>query len=239
MIDFMQNLQTEEHNFQETFETTKHAENRGLRGIPTSNDLTGIEVRLSNVTVIDNKTPKVFPFPGLATVYFINIVASDVSADSVTLDINGFEKVDDNSKLAIDRVLFMWKKSNDDSPVPSQIHIFSSLVKSKKPLRDVGKIMSEVKDDNNFKNAVSTLSSVIKTASNLTNISTLILQTAGIVGNFLGKVDDKPLLTWVQSFTDINGDFDPLGKTDKNAKNKFASMDLSITVRDTDRTTHK
>jgi hypothetical protein len=45
-------------------------------------------------------------------------------------------------------------------------------------------------------------------------------------------VEDKPLLTWVQSFTDLNGDFDVLGKTAKSAENKFASMKLSITIRD-------
>jgi hypothetical protein len=236
MIDFMQNLQTEEHNFQEAFENARHPGARALAGdIPTSKDISGIEIRLSNVTILDNKTPKVFPFPGYAKVYFVNLVVSDLSADAISLDLNGFEKVDDGDKLSLDRTLFSWKQTGSSTIVPSQIHVFSSLIKSKQPLRDVAKIMADVKNDSNYKDTVSSLDTILKTASSVTNISTLIFQVAGIVGGFLGKVDDKPLLTWVQSFTDINGDFDILGKTDKNAANKFASMNLSITIRDKDR----
>lgn len=236
MIDFLQNLQTEEHSFQEAFENAKHSNTRTRSGnIPSSKDITGMEVRLSNVTIVDNKTPKVFPFPGFAKVYFVNLIISDLFSDAISLDLNGFEKVDDGDKLALDRALFVWKKTEKDIIAPSQIHVFSSLIKSKQPLRDIAKIMTEVKTDSNFKDAVTTLSSLLKTASNVSTISTLIFQVAGIVGGFLGKVDDKPLLTWVQSFTDLNGDFDILGKTDKNATNKFASMNLSITIRDKDR----
>ena len=236
MIDFMQNLQTEEHSFQEAFENAKHPAARTRSGhIPSSKDISGIEVRLSNVSISDNKTPKVFPFPGFAKVYFVNLVVSDLSADGLSLDLNGFEKVDDGDKLSLDRTLFAWKKTDKNSIAPSQIHIFSSLIKSKQPLRDVAKIMSEVKNDENFKETVNALNSVLKTASNVTNVSNLIFQVAGVVGGFLGKVEDKPLLTWVQSFTDLNGDFDQLGKTDKNAANKFASMNLSITIRDKER----
>lgn len=236
MIDFMQNLQTEEHNFQEAFENAKHSATRSRSGnIPSSKDISGIEVRLSNVNISDNKTPKVFPFPGFARVYFVNLIVSDLSADTLSLDLNGFEKVDDGDKLSLDRTLFAWKKTEKNTIAPSQIHVFSSLIKSKQPLRDVAKIMSEVKNDSNFKDTVTSLNSIMKTASNVTNISNLIFQVAGIVGGFLGKVDDKPLLTWVQSFTDLNGDFDILGKTDKNATNKFASMNLSIIIRDKER----
>lgn len=232
MINFMQNLQTEEHDFQEAFENAAHTDAMRKGNIPTSKDISGIEIRLSNVTIIDNKTPKVFPFPGLANVYFINLVISDLDQNSFSLDLKGFEKVADNQKLNIDRVLYFWKKTDQSTLAPSQIHIFSSLIKSKQPLRDVGKIMSEVNNDKNFKDVLSTLSTLIKTASNLTSIGGLIFQVAGIVGNFLGKVDDKPYLTMVQSFTDIHGDYDILGETTKNAINRYASIDLSITIRD-------
>lgn len=235
MIDFLQNLQTEEHNFQEAFETKKHASS-AKRLIPGSKDITGIEVRLSDVVIIDNKTPKVFPFPGLAKVYFVNMVVSDISTTPVTIDLNGFEKVDDGDKLNLDRTLFAWKqKANSTTEGPSQIHVFSSLIKSKQPLRDVAKVMQEVKSDAAFKELAGTLAEVVKKAGSVTNISGLVFQLAGIVGNFLGKVEDKPLLTWVQSFTDLNGDFDVLGKTEKSAVNKFASMKLSITIRDKER----
>src|ERR1700752_547944 len=91
MIDFLQNLQTEEHNFQENFENAKHESTFGI-DIPGSKDISGIEIRLSKVKVIDNKRPKVFPFPGFAKVYFVNLVVSDVSGNPVTIDLKGFEK---------------------------------------------------------------------------------------------------------------------------------------------------
>ncbi|KAA2242578.1 hypothetical protein F0L74_08565 [Chitinophaga agrisoli] len=235
MIDFLQNLQTEEHNFQETFENAHHDEEILTRDIPTSQDICGMEIRLSDVMIIDNKTPKVFPFPGLAKVYFMNLVVSDLSADPVSIDLKGFEKIDDGEKLNVDKSLFYWKETEADKRAPSQIHVFCSIIKSKQSLRDVAEVMGNVKNDESYKQVVDTLAGIVKTATSLTSVSSLIFQVAGIVGNYLGKVDDKPLLTWVQSFTDISGDFDVLGTTDKAAENKFASMKLSITIRDTAR----
>jgi hypothetical protein len=231
MLNFMQNLQTEEHDFQEAFVNAKQVQ-PAPGNIPTSKDICGIEIRLSNVIIRYNKTPKVFPFPGFAKVYFLNLVLSDVNTDSISIDLKGFEKVDDGDALNIDRTLFIWKKKEDLSVPPSQIQVFTSLIKSKQPLRDVARVMTDVKNDSNFKDAVSSLNTLLKTTSGVSNISGLVFQVAGIIGSFLGKVDDKPLLTWIQSFTDIHGDFDPLGETKKNASNKFASMELSITIRD-------
>ncbi|MBO9204249.1 MULTISPECIES: hypothetical protein [Niastella] len=234
MIDFQQNLQTEEHDLQETFETSRHIPGLAM-GIPTSKELTGIEVRLQNITVLDNKTPKVPPFPGLAKVYLIALAASDVNVQPITVDLKSFEKVDDGSNLNIDEAMFFWEKKENNIDAPSQIHCFVSLIKSKQPLRDVSKIMTEVQNDSGFKETVSTLGALIRTGSNLTTVSGLVFQTAGIIGKFLGRVDDKPLLTWVQSFTNIHGDFDAVGELKKNANNKFATMDLAMTVRDKER----
>jgi len=55
---------------------------------------------------------------------------------------------------------------------------------------------------------------------------------ASIVGRFLGKVEDRPLISVLQSYTDINGDFDSLGKVRKEFPNRYATIGLSITIRD-------
>ncbi len=229
MINFLSNLQTEEHNFVEEFYSANHAV---TREIPTSKSLSGIEVRLSNITIIDNKTPKVFPFPGLAKVYLITLAISDVEQGPISFDLHGFERVDDGDKLSVDRVLFSWKPKDENDDIPSQTHIFCSLIKCKQRLRNVAKIMQEAKDDEQFKNLTSKLSTLVKSASNLSAITSLTLELAGIVGKFLGTVDDKPLLTVFQSFTDLNGDYDRTGKNAKTFQNKYASLDLSITIRD-------
>ena len=90
MIDFSQNLYVEDYSFKDTQEL--RSVSRG--DIPTSEEISGIEVRLSKVFIIDNKTRQFGPFPGLATVYFMNIVLSDLSTSQVDLNLNGFEKVD-------------------------------------------------------------------------------------------------------------------------------------------------
>lgn len=233
MINFQQNLHTEEHDFQETFETTRH--DGVLEGIPTSKELTGIDIRLKNIIVLDNKTPKIFPFPGLAKVYLIALAASDIETNPITVDLKSFEKVDDGTALNVDQAIFLWNQKDNTSNSPSQIHCFASLVKSKQPLRNVSKILAEAQNDSGFKDVVSTLSTLIKTGANISGISNLVFQVAGIIGKFLGQVDDKPLLTMVQSFTNIHGDFDVLGEITKNAKNKFATMDLAITIQDKER----
>lgn len=234
MINFLQNLQTEEHNFRETFESAKH-DHAVARDIPDSSELTGIEVRLSNVLVKDNKTPKVFPFPGRASIYFINIVISDLSVQPFQINLEGFEKVDDGDRLSIDRTLFFWKQKSEEDIAPAQIHVMSSLIKSKQKLRETGAILADLKGNSQYTSLVESISSLVKTASPVSNIGSLLFEAAGIAGSYLGHIDDKPLLTWVQSFTDINGDFDKEGLLEKKAANKYASMSMNLTIRDKNR----
>lgn len=230
MLNFHQNLYTEEHSFKEASLELSAREG----DILGSEKISGIEVRLSHVIVKDNKTAKIFPFPGLAKVYFMNLVVSDVENQNVSLDLKGFEKVDDGDSLSIDKTLFYWKQVKK-SKAPSQIHVMSTIIKSKQGLRDVAKIMENIKNDTEYKSLTENILGMLKDASQMANISNLILSVSSVVGKYLGKVDDKPLLTWYQSFTDINGDWDKLGKTFKHSENKYAAMDLSITIRDKER----
>ena len=234
MINFNQNLYSEELNFEETKDLRE--EKSITRGdISTSEEISGIEVRLSKAVVLDNKTKPFGPFPGLAKVYFMNIVISDISTSQIDLSLNGFEKVDDNQVLAVDRTLFFWKKTNQTPTSASQIHIMSSLIKSKQNLRDTAEILSKVKEDANFKGLSTQLGTLLKSAASVSNISNIVFEVAGIVGGFLGKVEDKPLLTRFQSFTDIAGDFNQLGKTISPFSNKYAELDFALFIRDKER----
>lgn len=229
MLNLTQNLYKEDHSFK--LEALELSQTGDILG---SDKISGIEIRLSHVIIKDNRTPKVFPFPGFAKVYFITMVVSDVENQNISLDIKDFEKVDDGDSLAIDKTLFYWKEENN-SKAPSQIHVMSSIVKSKQKLRDVGEILAKINSDDDFKNLSGSILELLKTASSAVNISNAILSISSIVGKYLGKVEDKPLLTWFQSFTDIDGDWDKEGKTFKHAENKYIGMDLSITIRDKER----
>lgn len=234
MINFHQNLYSEEINLEETKEIRPiHELTRS--DIKTSDEISGIEVRLSRAVVIDNKTKPFGPFPGLAKVYFMNIVLSDLSNSQLDINLTGLEKVDDNQTLAIDQTLFLWKKSKTTPSSPSQIHIMTSLIKSKQSLRNTGKILTQVQADSNYKDLTTELGTLLKNASSVTNISNIVFKVAGIVGGLLGNVEDKPLLTRFQSFTDIAGDFNQLGKTISPFSNKYAALDYALFIRDKER----
>ena len=211
------------------------AENNKPNGIGSSKNVTGIEVRLSRAYIQNNKTPKIGPFPGFSKMYLLVIVVSDKGEILQTLDLKSFAKVGDDEDLPVDKTIYYWKQQNPEDVNPSQIHVLTSIIKSKQSLRDVAKIMADVKNDAEFSNLVSTLKTVVKNADAVSQVANIIFSVADVVGKFLGKIEDKPLLTWVQSFTDINGDFDKLGKTTIGRKNDFAALDLSIIIRDTHR----
>ncbi|KAA5548594.1 hypothetical protein [Adhaeribacter rhizoryzae] len=205
------------------------------QGISTSKNVTGIEVRLSRAFIINNKTPKIGPFPGFSKMYLMVVVVSDTGDVLQNLDLKSFAKVGDDEDLPVDKTIYFWKQQQKKDKSPSQIHVLASIVKSKQSLRDVAKILADVKNDSEYADVVSSIKEVVRNAAAVTQISDLLFSVAAVVGKFLGKVDDKPLLTWVQSFTDINGDFDKLGKTTIGRKNDFAALDLSIIIRDTHR----
>jgi hypothetical protein len=228
MLNFRDNLYMDSYSFKETKSIRSMT---AESDVPAAGQISGVEVRLSKAFIRDNKTAPVWPFPGLAKVYFMNIIISDLSSAQIALDLNGFEKVDDKHTLAVDRTLFYWKKTTDTPKAPSQIHIMSSLIKSKKPLRDVSKILAEAKEDAKYKSLTGSLGKIIKGAD-FTSISNLVFDVAAVVGGLLGKVEDKPLLTRFQSFTDVAGNFNQLGRTDLPFSNRYADVDYSIYIRD-------
>jgi hypothetical protein len=231
MLNFRDNLYMDSYSFKET--KALRAMSAGeTTDVPSSKQISGMEVRLSKAYIIDNKTAPVWPFPGLAKVYFMNIIVSDLSTAQIALDLNGFEKVGDKQTLSVDRTLFYWKKTTETPKAPSQIHIMSSLIKSKKPLRDVAKVLAEAKEDAKFKSLTGTLAKALKNAADFNNISNVVFDVAAIVGELLGKVEDKPLLTRFQSFTDMAGNFNQLGRTDMPFSNRYAEVDYSIYIRD-------
>lgn len=203
--------------------------------IPTTGDISGIELRLSRAHILDNRTPNIGPFPGYAKIYFLTLVVSDVQNQAVFVDVKGFPKIDDKEDLPIDNTLYYWKKTTASKTPPSQLHVFTSIIKSKQSLRDAGKILQEIKEDEGYKSAIKTVVSVITSATAVIPIVDQITNLANIVGKFLGKVEDKPLISVLQSFTDINGDFDVLGKIPKEYRSKYAILGLSLTVRDKER----
>lgn len=201
------------------------------KGLPQSGELTGLELRLSKVLIKDNKTPKIWPLPGLSQLYLVVMVISDLDTPVQNLDLKGFPKVDDNEELPIDRTILYWKEG-EGTKVPSQFHVLVSVIKSKEALRNTGEVLASVKTDSDYTDLVSSIKTIIAAGNAVGQISDSLLSLASVVGKHLGNVKDKPLMTWIQSFTDLNGDHDTLGKTVIEKENNNVAMAMTLIVRD-------
>lgn len=109
------------------------------------------------------------------------------------------------------------------------------MVKSKETIREVGEILTQVKEDKNYSDLVSNLKTLLSSSTPYGQVADSLFSLASIVGKYLGKVKDKPLLTWVQSFTDINGDLDFLGKAVRENENENAALAMTLIIRDKER----
>lgn len=203
------------------------------RGIPNSKNVTGLEVRLSRVFIKDNRTPQVWPFPGFADVYLLLVVFDDLNPEPQVLNLSGFARIDDGEDLPVDKTAYYWKQEEPAGPVPSQIHVLLSVLKSKKGLRDTGAVMEKARESADFKSLVGKMVGAIAGAP--AAAAEVLLQLGGVVGSLLKDVEDKALFTQVVSFTDINGDFDNLGKTPVVKMNDFVQTTLTLVVRDPER----
>ncbi|GAB3839625.1 hypothetical protein [Hymenobacter jeollabukensis] len=205
-----------------------------VRGaIPDSGNVSGLEVRLSQLHIKDNHTPRVPPFPGYANLYLLVVVIDDQMQEPRTLTLNSFPRVDDNEDLPVDRTVYYWKQEQPDQKPPCQVHVLVSVLKSKKDLRDTGQVLAAAQSNDTYKSLLQQVTAAIVKAP--TQTVGLILQLGNVIGSALTDVEDKTLFTQVVSFTDINGDFDTLGKTPHQQENRYVASTLSIIVRDAER----
>lgn len=203
-----------------------------LERIPTSADVTGIELRMLPPFIKDNRTPAIFPFPGFARLYCLTIVVSDVDNQLAgNIDLKGFQRIGDRENLPINKTIFYWQSQKKTDKAPTQIHTMCSVIKSKKDLRDVGEILTSVKSDDNYKSLIGTLKNLAKDATQLGVVTDILTQVAGVVGTYLGKVEDKPLGTVINSYTTLHGDFDKPGVNALTYPTRNVDFDFQLVVR--------
>lgn len=200
--------------------------------IPTSEDVTGIELRMLAPYIKDNRTPAIFPFPGYSDLYCLTIVISDVDNQLAgNIDLKGFHRIGDREHLPINKTIFYWQSDAASGKPPSQIHVFSSVMKCKKALREVGEILTSVKNDDNYKSLIGTLKGLATDAARFNVVTDVITQVAGIVGGYLKGVDDKPLGTVINSYTTLNGDFDKPGASPLSYPTRNVDFNFQMVVR--------
>jgi len=200
--------------------------------IKSSKTATGIEVRMLPPLIKDNHTPALWPFPGYSKLYCLTIVVSDVTNQLAgAIDLKGFPRIGDNERLPINKTIFYWQGADSKDVAPSQIHTMCTVMKSKQNLREVGQIMGSVKDDGDYKNLISSLSKVTKDAAKFNVVADIVVQIAGVVGKYLGKVEDKPLGTIINSYTTLHGDFDKMGISQLVYPTRDVDFEFQMVVR--------
>lgn len=202
------------------------------RNIPTSQDLTGIELRIKSIFIKDNRTPSFGPFPGNANFYLLTIVSSDVPNQRATpVGITTFSRIGDDEALPTKDMLFYYQQDDEHAKTPNQLHIVASVIKSKKGLRKAGEILADLNTDKNYTNLVGKLTNLAASATNFVAVADIVRELGGIVGKYLGEVEDRPLATMMRSFSSIGGDWDKLGVNPISMPTKFVNFNFDLIVR--------
>jgi hypothetical protein len=201
--------------------------------IPTSEDVSGIELRMLPPFIKDNRTPAIEPFfRGYARLYCLTLVVSDVNNNLVgNIDLKGFERIGDREHLPINKSIFYWQSEKETDKAPTQIHIMCSVMKSKKDLRNTGEILSQVKGDKKYQDLISSLAQVSTSISGAGAVIDVITEIAGIVGGYLKDVEDKPLGTVINSYTTLHGDFDKPGISTQTYSTRNVDFQFQVVVR--------
>ncbi len=200
--------------------------------IQTSKASTGIELRMLPPLIKDNHTPAVWPFPGYSKLYCLTIVVSDVTNQLAgAIDLKGFPRIGDNERLPINKTVFYWQSNSNKDTGPKQIHTMCTVMKSKQGLRDVGKILGSIKEDDEYKNLITSLGKLAKDAAKFNLVTDIVMQLAGVVGRLLGNVEDKPLGTVINSYTTLHGDFDKIGISQLIYPTRDVDFEFQMVVR--------
>ena len=201
--------------------------------IKTSGDVSGIEIRMLPPFIVDNHTAPLWPFPGYSKLYSLTIVVSDVENQVAgTIDLKGFPRIGDQEHLPINKTIFYWQGKNDEEKAPNQIHIMTSVIKSKQALRDTAKIMTDEKKHEGYNNLVKQIAKTTAETSAAGIVLDLVGEIAGVVGKYLGDVEDKPIGTTINSYTTLYGDFDALGINKRKIPTPDVTFEFDLVVRD-------
>lgn len=221
-------------SLKKTAQTKAMASLTATSNIPTSDALTGIELRIRNLAVPDNGTTWIPPFIRYSDLYVITVAVDNLRGDPYRVTLEGFADVDDGDSLSIDRTAYLWEKSKKSPTAPNQVHLSVTVVKSNAGIRKLGAALAKLKASDDYKSVVARIAKAAA-SSGAPAIAGGVVALTGLVGSLLTDVEDTPLFPAVMSFTGIHGDFDCLGRHVYTKGNRYVTLDVSLTVRDANR----
>lgn len=199
--------------------------------ITRSKQLSGIELRIRSVYVKDNRTLRFWPFPGLANLYLLLFVVSDVPNQSIKpVQIITFPAVGDRENLPTEETIFYYLDESGKE-MPGQLHLVASVIKSKKGMRNAGAILENLQQDEEYNGLLQQLSGITRNALTMSTVIEGIKSLGTIVGRYLGKVEDRPLATVMRSFTALSGDWDQAGSRIISIPTKNVDFHFDLTIR--------
>jgi hypothetical protein len=201
--------------------------------IPPSEMLTGMEIRLSNIRIIENGVTAMGPFGKKANLYMLSVAVDDLGGEPQSLTVKGFSDVMDGDSLPVDSSVYYWKMARKGDRTPGQIRLLASIVRSREALRDFGNALVQLQKKDDYRRVANMV--VAAMAPGAAGAEQALVSMANIIGSILGKLEDKPLYTTSLSFTDIHGDFDMLGEHTTRHDTGYVEMAVSLTVRDVGR----
>ncbi|MBE7170338.1 MAG: hypothetical protein INR73_07095 [Williamsia sp.] len=203
-----------------------------FESVTTSAEVSGMELRMLAPLIKNNQTPKFLAFPGYAKLYCLTLIVSDADNQMAgSIDLSGFPRIGDNETLPISKTLYYWQAANESSVSPNQIHVMCTVMKSKKTLRDTAGILQTLKDDEQYKGLTGQLSKLARNVTSFNAVTDTIVQIAGVVGKYLGNVEDKALGTVLNSYTTIHGDFDKTGVNTFSYTTRNVDFKFELTIR--------
>jgi hypothetical protein len=209
---------------------------RSRLSVPGSSNVSGIEIRMLPPLIKNNRTLKIWPFPGRAKLYCITVVISDVANQLLgQMDLNSFARIGNGERLPINKTIFYWEKPDKETSAPNQVHVMSSIIKSKGALRQVGNVLGSLKTDNQYLQLISRLSGLSGNIDAYNMVKEISLQLTQLIGQYLGRIDDKPIGAVVHSFTRLHGDWNELGIRPFHAATDNVDFDFEVVVRDEER----
>lgn len=167
--------------------------------------ITNILIRLKKVQILNIHEPF---YDKAGEIYLVTSVNDGLIEKPIVLDVKTFSGVEENDFLDIGKPGIAIYQ-NPPGKLPRFLDIRIQIVESDKGLRDAGKVLTEISNDQDFKDTQKVLSTLATTATPmLSTVVDLTDKVINIVGGILKMNQDDQICYYAATFTDK---FDNLG----------------------------
>lgn len=167
--------------------------------------ITDVLVRLKKVQILNIHEPF---YDKAGEIYLVTSVIDGLAEKPIVLDVKTFPGIKENDFLDIgDPGVAIYH--NPPRKLPRFLDIRIQIIESDRKLRDAGKVLTEISNDQKFKDIQKVLSTLATTTTPLlTTVVDLTDKVANIIGGILKMNKDDQICYYAATFTDK---FDNLG----------------------------